>query len=80
MPIPPPRVSDSARQDGAPALTDRDLEALRHLADGRSTAQIATAMAISSNTVRTRVHRIKDKLAVASRGEVVSRARDLGVL
>jgi DNA-binding CsgD family transcriptional regulator len=66
--------------NGVPTLTDRDLEALRHLAEGRSTAQIAAAMVVSPNTVRTRIHRMEGKLAATDRGDVVPRARALGIL
>jgi DNA-binding CsgD family transcriptional regulator len=61
-------------------LTERDLEALRHLAAGRSTAAIAAAMSVSTNTVRTRIHRVQDKLGAVARDQVVSRARTLGLL
>jgi DNA-binding NarL/FixJ family response regulator len=78
------RTSPSGDADppgrGAPTLTDRDLEVLRHLDEGRSTPQIAVAMSVSTNTVRTRIHRIRDKLAVSDRDAVVPRARALGVL
>ena len=69
-----------ARQDGVPSLSERDHELLRHLAGGKSTAQIASAMSVSSNTVRTRVHRVMGKLDVTERGEAVRRARDLGLV
>jgi DNA-binding CsgD family transcriptional regulator len=78
-----PQPSDEigrVRPDGTPALTARDLEALRHLAVGRSTAQIAVAMSISTNTVRTRIRRIQDKLAISDRDRVVDAARSLGLL
>ena len=60
--------------DGAPNLNARDVELLRHLAAGRSTSQIAAAMAISGNTVRTRIHRVTAKLAVTTRAEAVTAA------
>lgn len=60
-------------------LTDRDLELVRHLAHGRSTAQIAAAMSVSSNTVRTRIRRVSGKLVVAGRYEIVAAARVLGL-
>jgi DNA-binding CsgD family transcriptional regulator len=63
----------------APALSAREDEALRLLAEGRSTAQIAAAMSISPNTVRTRLHRLSTKLGVADRQQVVPRARQLGL-
>lgn len=64
---------------GAPALSPRDLELLHHLALGRSTAGIAAAMSISSNTARTRIRRVQRKLAVPSRRHAVLAARRLGL-
>jgi DNA-binding CsgD family transcriptional regulator len=66
--------------NGAPHLNARDVELLHHLAAGRSTSQIATAMDISGNTVRTRIHRVRGKLEVTSRGEAVQAAEAHGVL
>lgn len=63
-----------------PPLSDRDRELLTHLAQGRSTAQIARAMSISTNTVRTRVRRVSGKLAVDGRHDVVAAARDLDLV
>jgi len=68
------------RANGVLHLNDRDVEVLRHLAAGRSTAQIATAMDISGNTVRTRIHRVTAKLQVTSRGDAVRTAGDRGIL
>ena len=73
-----PAITDGVDQEGT--LTGRDLEVLRHLAAGRSTAGIAAAMSISSNTVRTRIRRLANKLGAPARDQVVSRARILGVL
>jgi ATP/maltotriose-dependent transcriptional regulator MalT len=61
-------------------VSRRDLEVLYHLAAGRSTAAIATAMSISTNTVRTHVHHLQNKLGVPVRDQVVPRARALGLL
>ncbi|NYJ06978.1 response regulator transcription factor [Petropleomorpha daqingensis] len=66
--------------NGAPHLSDRDVELLRHLAAGRSTSQIAAAMEISGNTVRTRIHRVTAKLEVVSRVDAVRTAEAHGVL
>ncbi|MGY1738184.1 response regulator transcription factor [Geodermatophilus sp. SYSU D00684] len=71
---------DVARSDGRPVLSARELDALHLLAQGRSTAQIAAAMSISTNTARTRIHRLRAKLDVTDRQQVVPRARDLGLL
>ncbi|MGY1794019.1 response regulator transcription factor [Geodermatophilus sp. SYSU D00525] len=62
------------------SLTGRDLELLHHLASGRSTATIAAAMSISTNTVRTRIHRLQNMLGAPARADVVPRARSLGLL
>ena len=65
---------------GASHLNARDVELLRHLAAGWSTAQIATAMDISGNTVRTRVRRVSAKLEVATRTDAVQAAATHGLL
>ena len=78
-----PGPAPTAVTDGVPegmSLTGRDLEALAHLAAGRSTAGIATAMSISTNTVRTRIRRLQAVLGAPARDQVVPRARTLGVL
>ena len=67
-------------RDAAPALTDRDRQVLRQLAGGRSTAQIAAAMSLTGNTVRSRIRRVQRKLSVPRRDAVVQRACDLRIL
>jgi DNA-binding CsgD family transcriptional regulator len=79
MPSPLPRRGDDP-PGGSPALTARDVELLRHLADGRSTAQIAAAMSVTSNTARTRIRRVQGKLAVSGRRQLLDAARGHGVI
>ena len=79
MPSPTPRRGDGPA-GGSPALTDRDVQLLRHLAEGRSTAQIAAAMAVTRNTARTRIRRVQGKLAASGRRQVVAAARERGVI
>ncbi|MGY1705592.1 response regulator transcription factor [Geodermatophilus sp. SYSU D00697] len=76
----PRRRPDPRPADGNRALTDRDRQLLRHLAEGRSTAQIAAAMSVTSNAARTRIRRVQDKLAVSGRRHLVDAARRSGVL
>ena len=45
------------------ALNDNEVQVLQHLATGHSVAQTAAVMAVSTNTVRTRIRRIRGKLA-----------------
>jgi DNA-binding CsgD family transcriptional regulator len=75
-----PPVRYPARLDPLSALNRRDIEVLRCLAAGNSTAQIAAVLSVSSNTVRTRIRRIQGKLDVPDRDATVRVARDLGVL
>jgi two-component system, NarL family, nitrate/nitrite response regulator NarL len=80
MPDPPSPARDQSRLNGTPVLSGRELQALRLLAEGQSTTQIAAAMSISPNTVRARIHHLRAKLGVIHRQQVVPRARDLGLL
>ena len=58
-------------------LTDREVEVLRHLADGRSNKQIGERLFISTKTVSVHVSNILAKLGVASRGEAAATAHRL---
>jgi LuxR family transcriptional regulator, maltose regulon positive regulatory protein len=62
------------------ALSERELEVLRHLSALLTTDEIAAEMFISVNTVRTHVRRILEKLSVSRRNEAVRRARELGLV
>jgi LuxR family transcriptional regulator, maltose regulon positive regulatory protein len=70
--------------DGAPLiverLSDREREVLQHLSGMLSTAEIATEMYISVNTVKTHLKSIYRKLAAAHRSEAVRRARLLELI
>ncbi|GAA4753725.1 hypothetical protein GCM10023350_43780 [Nocardioides endophyticus] len=61
-------------------LTAKEREVLGHLAELLTTEEIATAMFVSINTVRTHVRSILRKLAVHRRNEAVRRARALRLL
>ena len=61
-------------------LSRREMEVLRYLAEMLSTAEIAAAMFVSINTVRTHVRSILRKLAVPGRAAAVRRARELRLL
>ena len=61
-------------------LTDREQEVLTMFAGGRSYADIAKTHGNSSSTVRNTVHRIQDKLRVASRQGLVVWAVRNGLL
>lgn len=61
-------------------LSDRELEVLRHLAQMRTSEEIATEMYVSINTVKTHLKSIYRKLAVTRRGDAVRRAHQLELL
>jgi DNA-binding NarL/FixJ family response regulator len=54
-----------------PQLTPREVEVLRHVADGGSNRMIAGQMGISENTVKNHVRNILEKLRLHSRMEAV---------
>ena len=62
------------------ALTGRETEVLRRLADGLTTEQIAADLYVSVNTVRNHVNNIIRKLNVHSRLEAVSFAIRNGLI
>jgi LuxR family maltose regulon positive regulatory protein len=62
------------------SLTERELLVLRLLATRLSTPEISQELHVSVNTVRTQVRAIYRKLAVSSRTEAVTQARQLGLL
>lgn len=72
--------SPSVPSGGGPNLTERDVVLLRCLGSGASTAQIAAALSVSSNTARTRIRRVQGKLGVSTRSDLASAAGALGLL
>jgi DNA-binding NarL/FixJ family response regulator len=72
---PPAAVAD----DLFPELTGREREILELLAQGRRTAEIATALHLSPKTVSNNLTTIFAKLEVADRTAAVIRARERGL-
>ncbi|GAA5126759.1 response regulator transcription factor [Pseudonocardia adelaidensis] len=68
--------------EGAPedALTPRELEVLRLIADGRSNSEIAATLVISQETVKTYVLRILTKLDLRDRVQAVVYAYRRGLV
>ena len=61
-------------------LSEREREVLVHLSGMLSTAEVASEMYISVNTVKTHLKHIYRKLATARRSEAVRRARQLELI
>ena len=79
--LPPPRTRpDQATVLVVEPLTGREREVLMHLSDMLTTAEVASEMYISVNTVKTHVRNIYRKLATDHRSGAVRRARQLNLI
>jgi LuxR family maltose regulon positive regulatory protein len=79
--LPPPgRASDQATVLVVEPLTEREREVLMHLSGMLTTAEVASEMYISVNTVKTHLKNIYRKLATDHRGGAVRRARQLNLI
>ena len=67
------------RQPGE-QLTQREMEVLMFLAEGKSDAEIGRALYIATRTASKHVENIRDKLGAGSRWEAVVVARRLGLI
>jgi len=79
-PEPDPGGESRAAAPVLEALTEKEREVLGHLAALLTTDEIAGAMFVSVNTVRTHVRNILRKLDASRRNEAVRRARELGII
>jgi two-component system, NarL family, nitrate/nitrite response regulator NarL len=61
-------------------LTRREYEILRHVAMGQTNPEIATALGLTRNTVKTYLQRTLEKLGARNRVEALARANQLGIL
>jgi DNA-binding NarL/FixJ family response regulator len=61
-------------------LSDRELDVLRLLGDGRSNREIATAMFLAEGTVKNHVTNVLAKLGVRDRTQAALRGRALGLV
>ena len=76
----PARAREKAPVFLVEPLTEREREVLTHVAGMLNTAEVASEMYISVNTVKTHLKSIYRKLAAAHRSEAVRRARQLQLI
>jgi DNA-binding NarL/FixJ family response regulator len=61
-------------------LSDREIEVIHCMSRGQTTTQIATALFISENTVKTHIRHILEKLEVSNRAQAVARAAEMKLI
>jgi DNA-binding NarL/FixJ family response regulator len=77
-------VQRPARPTGTPpelaALSERELEVMRHVARGRSNAEIAAQLVLAETTVKTHGASALHKLGARDRVQLVIRAYESGLV
>jgi DNA-binding NarL/FixJ family response regulator len=76
----PDAAAPARPQPLAVPLSDRELEVLRLLAEGRSNREIAAAVFLAEGTVKNHVSAVLTKLGARDRTQAALRARALGLL
>lgn len=74
------RLVARMRGDAGEALTPREIEVLRAVAQGNANAAVARELHISEATVKTHLLHVYAKLGVSDRAAAVSRAYETGIL
>ena len=77
---PPAPVARNAAAIDALGISPRELAVLGEIAGGQSNKEIARALGVSPNTVKTHLARLYEKLGARRRTEALARARELGIL
>lgn len=72
--------SSEAKKTDIPRLTKRELEILRLVSEGGTTASIAKNLFISPQTVETHRHNVMQKLNVSNAASLIKKAGELGLL
>lgn len=78
-PAPAP-FDGNPRAQAALGISPRELAVLEQLAAGRSNKEIARALDVSPNTIKTHVARLYEKLDARRRTDAIAKARALGLL
>jgi DNA-binding NarL/FixJ family response regulator len=78
--IPAEVAANLAEHFGDDALTEREIEVLRHIAEGNKNRDIAEQLFISEETVKVHVKHIMEKLAASDRTQAVAIALRRGII
>lgn len=77
---PPRQFEGNSPAVAALGISPRELAVLHELAAGQSNKEIAAALGVSPNTVKTHVARLFEKLDATRRTDAINTARQLGIL
>lgn len=72
-----PELMDDLYSEENP-LTEREMEVLELVADGRNTKEIASKLSLTTGTVRNYISTILDKLQVTNRIEAITHSKEKG--
>jgi len=74
------KIEGSREQPLVEAMSERELEILRLMAEGFSNREIAERLVITVGTAKSHVHHVLEKLGTESRTQAAAKARKLGLL
>jgi LuxR family maltose regulon positive regulatory protein len=74
------KIKPHMNQCGVTALSKREVDVLRLLVEGKTNREIAEALFLSSNTIKSHRNNIYRKLDVVNRGQAITKARQLGII
>lgn len=75
-----PHHAEAARAAAELGLSEREVEVLRHVAEGRSNREIGDVMGLSALTVKSHLARVARKLGTGDRAGMVAAALRAGVI
>src|SRR5437763_1882213 len=77
---PAQRALPAQRNAGAPDLTERELQVLHGMSQGRSNAEIGRELYLSEDTIKTHARRLFRKMGVNDRAQAVAAGFRLGLV
>jgi DNA-binding NarL/FixJ family response regulator len=78
--VPVDLAAKLAQRVSRPTLSQREIEVLKLMAQGKSNKEIGSALFVTEGTVKSHLKRIFDKLGVISRTEAVAKASRCGLI
>ena len=73
-------IANAGPPAGDKGISKREIDVLDALSKGLTTAQIASLLFVSENTIKTHIRHILEKLDASNRAEAVSKANQLGLI